>query len=252
MTSSNDSAAATAEIDTCNIVELRQYTLHPHQRNTLIALFDREFVETQEAVGMRVLGQFRDLDDADRFVWLRGFADMEKRRQGLEAFYGGPVWAAHRSAANATMISSDDVLLLRPAWQGAADTLHAGERAEPGSSRVPPGIILMAIHYLQAPADAELLAWCRDPMASAMAKGGAVRQAWYVTESSPNTFPRLPVRGDVYVLVGIAVFAEATALEKFRQSHYESAAIATTLAKRLAQPPELHRLAPTARSALHL
>ena len=85
-----------------------------------------------------------------------------------------------------------------------------------------------------------------------MAKGGAVRQAWYVTESSPNTFQRLPVRGDVYVLVGIAVFAEATALEKFRQSHYESAAIATTLAKRLAQPPVLHRVAPTARSALHL
>ena len=42
------------------IVELRQYLLHPNQRDTLIELFDREFVETQEAVGMAVLGQFRD------------------------------------------------------------------------------------------------------------------------------------------------------------------------------------------------
>lgn len=105
------------------IVELRQYTLHPGQRDALIDLFDREFVETQEAHGMRVLGQFRDLDQPDLFVWLRGFADMDVRRRALEAFYGGPVWAAHRAAANATMIDSDNVLLLRPAWPGAASTL---------------------------------------------------------------------------------------------------------------------------------
>ena len=34
----------------------------------------------------------------------------------LAAFYDGPVWRAHRDEANATMIDSDDVLLLRP-WQ---------------------------------------------------------------------------------------------------------------------------------------
>ena len=54
------------------IVELRQYTLHPGKRDTLIELFDREFVETQEAVGIQVIGQFRNLDDPDQFVWLRG------------------------------------------------------------------------------------------------------------------------------------------------------------------------------------
>ncbi|TIT92200.1 MAG: NIPSNAP family protein, partial [Mesorhizobium sp.] len=31
------------------VVELRQYTLKPGRRETLIALFDREFIETQEA-----------------------------------------------------------------------------------------------------------------------------------------------------------------------------------------------------------
>ena len=85
------------------IVELRQYTLHPQQREVLINLFDREFVETQEAQGMRVLGQFRDLDRPDQFVWLRGFADMPARHRALEGFYGGPVWAAHRHAATPPM-----------------------------------------------------------------------------------------------------------------------------------------------------
>ena len=105
------------------IVELRQYTLHPQQREVLIDLFDREFVETQEALGMRVLGQFRDLDRPDQFVWLRGFADMPARQRALEGFYGGPVWAAHRHAANATMIDSDNVHLLRSAWPGATASL---------------------------------------------------------------------------------------------------------------------------------
>src|SRR5215203_6505977 len=98
----------------CPIVELRQYTLHPGKRDVLIELFDREFVETQEAVGMSIIGQFRDLDDPDRFVWLRGFDDMPRRAQALGCFYGGPVWKAHKDQANATMIDSDDVLLLRP------------------------------------------------------------------------------------------------------------------------------------------
>ena len=97
----------------CPVVELRQYTLHSGKRDVLIDLFDREFVETQEAVGVKAIGQFRDLDHPDRFVWLRGFPDMTSRAKALTDFYGGPVWKAHREAANATMIDSDNVLLLR-------------------------------------------------------------------------------------------------------------------------------------------
>ncbi|TAN01085.1 MAG: NIPSNAP family protein, partial [Rhodanobacteraceae bacterium] len=86
----------------CAVVELRQYTLRPRARETLIRLFEREFVESQEACGASVIGTFRDLDQPDRFVWLRGFADMRARRQALAEFYGGLVWKAHRDAANAT------------------------------------------------------------------------------------------------------------------------------------------------------
>ena len=58
------------------VFELRQYTLHPGKRDTLIELFEREFIEPQEAAGMHVIAQFRDLDDPDRFVWIRSFPDM--------------------------------------------------------------------------------------------------------------------------------------------------------------------------------
>src|SRR6185437_1104425 len=62
------------------VVELRQYTLVPGRRDELIELFDRELIETQEKCGMRILGQFRDLDEPDHFVWLRSFADLPSRR----------------------------------------------------------------------------------------------------------------------------------------------------------------------------
>src|SRR2546430_3146265 len=94
-----------------SVYELRQYTLHPGQRDALIDIFEREFVETQEAVGMRRPGMFRDLDEPDRFVWLRGFESMADRAGALTAFYTGPAWKANRDAANATMIDSDNVLL---------------------------------------------------------------------------------------------------------------------------------------------
>jgi hypothetical protein len=102
-----------------------------------VDLFDEHFVESQEALGMRVLGQFRDLGDADRFVWIRGFEGMESRARSLEAFYTGPVWMKHRAAANATMLDSDNVLLLRPAGEGAGFALDPGSR--PGTSPAPRG-----------------------------------------------------------------------------------------------------------------
>jgi len=70
----------------CPVVELRQYTLYSGKRDTLIEVFDREFVESQEQLGMRGIGQFRDMDKPNRFVWLRGFGDFSVRANELQAF----------------------------------------------------------------------------------------------------------------------------------------------------------------------
>jgi hypothetical protein len=67
------SATKSVEAQCCPVVELRQYTLKPGQRDVLINLFEREFIESQEALAMTIVGQFRDPRRPDRFVWLRGF-----------------------------------------------------------------------------------------------------------------------------------------------------------------------------------
>lgn len=224
------------------VVELRQYTLHPKKRDALIELFDREFVETQEAEGMSVMGQFRDLGDPDRFVWLRGFADMASRERGLQGFYGGPVWAAHRDAANATMIDSDDVLLLRPAWNGAGLVHDPARRA----SSVPPGLVDVTVFSLNDAASPALLDFCRERITPVLRQAGALTQGWYVTEPSPNNFPRLPVREGENVLVGVSVFKDQDQAAKNWQRD-----LAPALSQWLKKQPHSLKLAPTARSAIH-
>ena len=233
------------------IVELRRYTLHPGQRDALIELFEREFVESQEAVGMRVIGQFRDLDNANRFIWLRGFPGMDQRAMGLAAFYGGPVWQAHRDAANATMLDSDDVHLLRPAWPGAGIDDGPQHRAAPGSRGTPPDLVDAVVFPLHAPASSDLLALCREVLSPVLRQGGARRIAWYVTEPAANNFPRLPVREGEAVLVGIAVFDGSEAFDTFVRGGTWARQAQPALAPWLSRPAESHRLVPTPRSALH-
>ena len=102
-------------VSCCAVVELRQYALQPQRFDPFARLFEREFIEPQEAAGITVIGQFRNLDDPDRFVWLRGFADMPSRARALETFYGGALWKSLRDEANANFVDTDNVLLLRPA-----------------------------------------------------------------------------------------------------------------------------------------
>jgi len=133
------------------IVELRMYALHPGRRDELIRLFEREFIESQEAVGIQVIGQFYDLDDPNRFIWLRGFHDMPARAESLQAFYGGPIWKAHRDAANATMIDSDNVLLLHLPHGACGFSLKDANRPPLGSRAKQDGFVTATIYYVNEP-----------------------------------------------------------------------------------------------------
>jgi hypothetical protein len=161
------------------VVELRRYTLRPGARETLVELFDREFVESQEELGMWILGTFRDLDDPDQFVWIRGFDSLAERAPALTAFYSGPVWKAHSAAANATMVDVDNVLLLEP--DGPMPEHDASRRPPPGS---PERAAKLWVTISEEPVEGDALARFR-------------------TLHAPNDFPALPVREDVDVHVAL-------------------------------------------------
>jgi hypothetical protein len=222
------------------VVELRQYSLRPGQRDVLIELFDGELVEPQEAAGMCVLGQFRDLDRPDRFVWLRGFEGMERRRTALESFYGGPVWRAHARAANATMIDSDDVLLLRPALPGPL--LEPPPRIPAKSRSTPPATFVVTLCALEKPVGAAVVEQAVLPAMGAMP---IPPLAVFVEEPSENSFPALPVRVGEHVVVLIHRTDERSVEDVLTASRDVAAMLPA-----LVEPPTQLRLEPTAMSRL--
>lgn len=236
----------------CTTVELRQYTLRGGRRDELISLFERAFIEPQEAVGAHVIGQFRDLDDPDRFVWLRGFDDMAARQRALTTFYGGPAWKADRLAANATMLDSDNVLLLRPSRD--QDGFEAAVREEAAERAVRRGVIAARIHYLDAPLVDAFAAFFETQMRPRIQADGARLLARFVTETSANNFPALPIRDREHVFVWFARFDDEAAERAFAERASASSGwrdtATDTLLPAFMRKPEVLRLAPAEHSAL--
>jgi hypothetical protein len=206
------------------VYELRQYTLHPGKRDTLIDLFEREFIETQEAAGMRVIGQFRDLGDPDRFVWFRGFPDMVRRKEALTSFYSDESWRTHRNAANATMIDSDNVLLLRLADPRFGFPLSSS-RPPVGTAGRPTTRYTATVYSFDTPIERQHI----DAVLGVVTPITLLQ-----TEPSENTYPALPVRAGEKVIVALTMGA------------IEDDALASSLKC----PPQRLTLEPTARSLL--
>ena len=170
---------------------------------------------------MRLLSQFRALDDPSRFTWIREFPDMSARERSLTTFYSGPVWRTHREAANGMMLFSDNVLLLKPAGPGKG---------------------------LQAPAN--------RPAAGATLLPGLVDGHTHVVilGGIHNTFPRLPVREGEKLFVWFTRAdsspAYAAAVKRLEAQPGWKAKAAPALADKLESAPVVRRLAPTPRSAL--
>jgi len=238
----------------CPIVELRQYTLHPGKRDVLIELFDREFIESQEILGIYVIGQFRDLDDPNRFVWLRGFRNMSERTEGLKAFYGGAVWKTHREAANATMIDSDNVLLLRPACPGSGFLLENSHRPPPDAKEIPKGLVVATIYYLDASAGDDFVDFFERTLKPALIDTGASILAYFVSERSANAFPALPVREGENAFICFSCFRDKARYEDhlaalLNTTHWRTE-VSHELARWVKRSPEVLKLTPTARSQL--
>jgi hypothetical protein len=237
----------------CPIIELRQYTLHPGKRHLLIDLFDREFIESQEVLGMKIIGQFRDVDCRNRFVWLRGFHDMSSRARALQEFYGGPVWKAHREAANATMVDSDNVLLLHPASATSGFSLENKGRPASGSNEIRKELIVATIYYFDEPVSADFVGFFEQTLKPLVAYAGASVVAYFASENSENTFPALPVReGNVFVWFSrfnnpAAYELHCAALARSQRWRGE---ISEELPRRLKRAPEILKLSPTPRSLL--
>lgn len=229
---------------TDTVFELRRYVLKPGARETLIRVFDTHLVETQEAVGMSVVCQFRDPAAPDQFVWFRGFPDQAARTRALPAFYGGPVWAEHGPAADETMLEWHDVLMLKPAAPGSSFDAAGLERLPPGTVDLEDGrSYLVAVHHLMPDTADNVATLAAKAIVDVVRSTGSAVVASLISDRSENGFPRLPVRDGECTVVTVARPAVTQAIPAL-----EAALHAVPIDS--IRAPDIARVVPTARSLL--
>lgn len=95
------------------IVEVRIYKTKPGLRSQFIQLFEKETAPLQQKKGIEVFGPFVDVDDADSFVWLRAFPDMQERDRMKNALYEGPEWKSGLEAQVMPMLEDYKCILTK-------------------------------------------------------------------------------------------------------------------------------------------
>jgi hypothetical protein len=238
----------------CPVIELRQYAMKPGRRDDLIALFEEHFIEGQEQYGMRIIGHFRNRRNPDRYVWMRGFSDMEARHRALDGFYSGSIWQALRNAANDTLLDSDNVLLLKPASASSGFRLNLADRPALDAKETEGGIFIATVYAFADPVGPTFIDFFETQIAPALSRAGATLEGYLVTEPSKNTFTRLPVREGEHVFVWLASFADIDSYAAYQSALAQDQVWATELAPALqawqSKPAEVLELTPCRRSLL--
>jgi len=219
------------------LVELRNYQLKPDALDEFVEHFERRFVESQNELGMDILGIFRHLDEPDRFVWVRRYLEPSRRAAALTEFYTGPVWKQYGPRANEMMLDVDDVHLVEPDASLPKFPLASGEGEAEGETTV------VAALYELGPSEGDIPAELATAMTASI--GGTapeVRELGrLVTSAWPNDFPALPIHEDVRV--GLWLLADG-------DRGAPSSNLAATVASKTGHAVVVLHLAPTARSTL--
>ena len=93
------------------IVEVRSYRIKPGHREEFIKLFESKAVTAQKKYGISVIGPLLDVENPNKFVFLRSFPSLEDRERMKNAFYGGPEWTGELEAIAMPLLDSYDVIL---------------------------------------------------------------------------------------------------------------------------------------------
>lgn len=236
-----------------NVFEIRNYLLQPNKLEHFIDYFEANFITTQTAVNMHVLGQFRLIGEPDHYVWIRGFENMQTRHNGLDSFYGGPVWKQHRTTTNSMIIDSDNVHLLRPL--DASLDLTCGQTAETvaaalADSSISPDTGMVAIDFYQALPNQcdDLISAFQTELAPIYRSEDIDLRGCFAAEMSHNTYPRLPALQNEHELVVITVY-ESEAQGRAIRSQL-APTVTQILGSYLSAPSESLLLSPTLRSPL--
>lgn len=172
------------------VLEVRNYLLKPNLADTFSDFFHSKFVEPMHELGGHTLGEFKIENSNDRFVWFRGFKNMETRIKFLNDFYcESIVWKENGKAANEMMINSDNVYLLKPLYKSS------NLKTNKGITVIDFYICNSTIEQTIKLFDVEYIPFLKTIDVTDI--------SFWVSEMKENDFPRLPVFQDKNLLATI-------------------------------------------------
>ena len=74
------------------IIEMRTYKTKAGMRALFLEIFRAKSIPAHEQIGMKILGPFASIEDADTFFFMRAFPDMPSREAMKAQFYEGELW----------------------------------------------------------------------------------------------------------------------------------------------------------------
>ena len=93
------------------IVEVRSYRIKPGKRDEFIKLFESRAIPALRKYGMKVVGPMLDVENPNKFVFLRSFPSLAERDRMKDAFYGGELWKNELEGLAMPLLDSYDVIL---------------------------------------------------------------------------------------------------------------------------------------------
>lgn len=93
------------------IVEVRAYRIKPGHREEFIQFFETRAVPALRSHGMKIIGPLLDLENPNKFVFLRFFPSLEELERMKNDFYEGPIWKNELEAIAMPLLESYDVIL---------------------------------------------------------------------------------------------------------------------------------------------
>ena len=178
------------------VLELRNYLLMPNMTDEFKKYFNTYFVAPMHNLGGFTLGQFKIDRANDRFVWFRGFKDMEARVKFLNDFYvDSKTWKDYGKGANDMMINSDNVYLLRPlATSISVNFMEVSHK-----------IVVVNFYSCNSTLD-KVIALFNTEYIPYLESIEVNNTTLWVSEMQENDFPRLPAFQDKNLLVSITSF----------------------------------------------
>jgi hypothetical protein len=223
--------------------------MRPLGRDSFIDNFEAHYLEEIERFGAIVMGQFRVVDDPDRFVWFRGFHDLSLRTPSLRNFYAGEVWKRHGPISMALFVRPLTVRLLRPldgtnltTGMTLGSTLSAFAS---GTCSVETGVVVVDVFRVAEGHRRDELAHSLRAYTQSLEPGASEFRGLLVAEERPDAWEEEIIRDAAEVVLVTAHRDGATA-----QRHIEAVAHPTGQIGAQAGPPTSLALLPTMRSPL--